>query len=211
MVSAKLQRRLGKKGVMEGAALSCSPGVFFSLPPSVPPPSQWPWHGGMCSLFSVMGEEELLWHSHLLFKPTNCAFFLVLCRFNSKRKLHCSTGVLFPCVCTGGIASAVVSCFWMFAETCSFHLRERKKEGGKKKKKKHREQLSSSLCVCVCVLGLSMRSCHTKTFIFSFLFAQLLFYYSFLCTLINALDFTSCTNMRTWAVKVFQDSGLEKT
>lgn len=76
-------------------------------------------------------EEELLWHSHLLFKPTNCAFFLVLCRFNSKRKLHCSTGVLFPCVCTGGIASAVVSCFWMFAETCSFHLRERKK---KKKK-----------------------------------------------------------------------------
>lgn len=76
------------------------------------------------------------------------ALFLVLCRFNSKRKLHCSTGVLFPCVCTGGIASAVVSCFWMFAETCSFHLRERKKEGGKKKKKKHREQLSSSLCVC---------------------------------------------------------------
>lgn len=74
-------------------------------------------------------EEELLWHSHLLFKPTNCAF-LVLCRFNSKRKLHCSTGVLFPCVCTGGIASAVVSCFWMFAETCSFHLRERK--GGEK-------------------------------------------------------------------------------
>lgn len=58
------------------AAMFCSPGVFFSLlvrlPP--PPPSRWPWLGGMCSLFRGK-KEDLLWQTHPLFNPTYAALF----------------------------------------------------------------------------------------------------------------------------------------
>ena len=77
-------RKGGGKCVVGGADMFCSPGVFFSLPPSVSPPpppsSRWPWLGGMCSLFCVRrkrgggGKKER--GTHPLFNPTYTSSFL---------------------------------------------------------------------------------------------------------------------------------------